>query len=66
MATRRELVGDAPTARSVVASDPNVKIVQVHSADMVTVEASDAAADELKQRLTGTHYVEPEIRRGLQ
>ena len=63
--TRRELLGEAPSARAVVTSDPSVKIVQIHSADMVTIDATDAAADELKQKVAATHYVEPEIRRDL-
>jgi hypothetical protein len=33
---------------------------------MVTVETTAEIADELRQKLTATHFVEPEVRRGLQ
>jgi hypothetical protein len=42
-----------------------VSVAQVHSDDMVTVDATEAGADELRAALATEYHVEPEIRRGL-
>ena len=44
---------------------PDVSVEQVHSADMVTVEASEATAQKLKDAIGDDFFVEPEIRRSL-
>jgi hypothetical protein len=63
--TRRNLRGSVPSAHDVVAADPRVKILNSNDPQMVTVEANEEAADELQAKLKETHFVEPEIRRGL-
>ncbi|WP_283817763.1 hypothetical protein [Bradyrhizobium liaoningense] len=42
-----------------------MSVEQVHSTDMVTVEASEASAEKLKDAIGDDFYVEPEIRRSL-
>jgi hypothetical protein len=44
---------------------PDVSVAQVHSDDMVTVEASDTAAQRLKAGIGADYHVEPEIHRSL-
>jgi len=63
--TRRNLRGSTPSAQDAVAADPRIKVVNSDDPEMVTVEASEDAADELRAKLEKTHFVEPEIRRGL-
>jgi len=40
-------------------------VAQVHSVDMVTVDATEAGANELRTALAAQYHVEPEIQRGL-
>jgi hypothetical protein len=61
----RRRCGGFETTAAALAGDSSVEIVQTHSPDMVTVEATNAAAGALRRRLIGTYYVEPEVRRGL-
>lgn len=63
--TRRNLRGSVPSAHDAVAADPRIKVVNSHDPQMVTVEANEDLADELRAKLKDTHFVEPEIRRGL-
>jgi hypothetical protein len=62
---RRDKRENAKPARDVVQQFPDVSIAQVHSDEMVTVEASDAAAEKLKDKIGADYYVEPEVRRSL-
>jgi hypothetical protein len=49
----------------VVKDFAGVTIAQIHSPEMVTVDASEAAIDRLRQQIGATYHVENEIRRGL-
>ena len=66
--TRRDAraQGGTPTALDVASSQPGMKVVAYSDPHMVTVETTAEIADELRQKLTATHFVEPEVRRGLQ
>jgi len=63
--TRRNARGSVPSARDAVAADSRIKLVNSDDPQMVTVEANEDAIDELRGRLKNTHFVEPEMRRGL-
>lgn len=66
--TRREPIrkGDQPpTALSAVDSFPGIKVVGYADPNTVTIDTDDATAEKLRSALSGTHFVEPEIRRGL-
>jgi hypothetical protein len=63
--TRRADRGSTISARDAVASEPGVKLLTSNDPHMVTIEASEHAAEDLKAKLGDTHFVEPEIRRGL-
>jgi hypothetical protein len=62
---RRERRENAKPALDVIRQFPDVSIAQIHSDDMVTVEATDAAAQKLKDRIGADYHVEPEIHRSL-
>jgi hypothetical protein len=62
---RRERRENAKPTLDVVRQFPDVSVTQVHSDDMVTVEATDAAAQKLKDGIGADYYVEPEIHRSL-
>lgn len=67
--TRRELIrqGNEPTtALSAVSSFPGVKVIAYADPNTVTIETDEETAGKLRQALSGTCYVEPEIHRGLQ
>ncbi len=67
--TRRELIrqGDEPaTALSAVSSFPGVKVVAYADPNTVTIETDEQTAEKLRDALSGSYYVEPEIHRGLQ
>jgi hypothetical protein len=64
--TRRDARSpDGLTALDAVSSDPDVTIVSSGDPHMVTVETSTESADRLRDKLASTHFIEPEIRRGL-
>jgi hypothetical protein len=63
--TRRSARGSAVPARDAVASEPGVTLLSSNDPQMVTIEASEQAANALREKLKDTHFVEPEIRRGL-
>jgi len=63
--TRRAERGSATSAHDAVANQPGVALVNSNDPEMVTIEASEDAASRLKEKLKDTHFVEPEIRRGL-
>jgi hypothetical protein len=67
--TRRDarLGGDAaPTAREAMSNEPGVTVLPSPDPHMVTIEASAETADRLRRRLDATHFIEPEIHRGLE
>jgi hypothetical protein len=55
----------AETALDVVSADPNVRVIGYANPNTVTIETMPETADALRKKLAGTHFVEPEIRRGL-
>jgi len=66
VSTRRDLVKPVPSALSAVSSAGAIKIVNSSDPNMITIETSPEQAQELRQKLSDTHYVEPELVRGLQ
>lgn len=67
LVTKRRTVpeGEAPSALGALSEEPDVKIVASSNPDMVTIEADDQTANRLRQKLEATHFIEPEVRRGL-
>jgi hypothetical protein len=63
--TRRDQRGSANTAADVVTAEPGVTVINSENPHMVTIDTSKDVADRLRQKLQGTHFVEPEIRRSL-
>jgi len=63
--THRAARASAISARDALAAEPDVTVVSSNDPHMVTIEASEAAARDLQAKLKDTHFVEPEIRRGL-
>jgi hypothetical protein len=63
--TRRAERGKAPSAREAVMAEPGIKLLSSNDPQMVTIEASEDDANRLQAKLKNTHFVEPEIRRGL-
>jgi hypothetical protein len=63
--TRRSKRDSAKPAVDVVSAEPGVTLLNSTDPHMVTIEASEAEANRLQAKLHDTHYVEPEIRRGL-
>jgi hypothetical protein len=63
--TRRTERDAAMSARDAVMAEPGVKLVSSNDPNMVTIEAGEDAASRLRTKLQGSHFVEPEIRRGL-
>jgi hypothetical protein len=57
--------GRAATALDVVSGHPAVTVVGASNPRVVTIETDAATAEQLKRDLADTHFVEPEIRRGL-
>lgn len=64
--TRRALRGSVPSAAEALKAEPGVRLVNAEDPDLVTMEATAAAADRLRAKLRDTHFVEPEIRRSLE
>ena len=60
-----ELEGEAQPACDAVAAEPGIKLVNADNPHMVTIDASEEAADRLRGKIGETHFVEPEIRRSL-
>jgi hypothetical protein len=63
--THRAARVSAISARAAMAAEPDVTVVNSNDPHMVTIEASEDAARQLQSKLKDTHFVEPEIRRGL-
>jgi hypothetical protein len=57
--------GSAPSALDAVSHEADVKVVSSSNPDMVTIDTDDNTAARLRQKLESTHFVEPEVRRGL-
>ena len=53
------------TTLDVVSADPNIRVVGYVDPNTVTIEAVPESADALRKKLQGTHFVEAEVRRGL-
>ena len=68
MTTRREarVGGATPTALEAAVSEPGVSVLQSSDPHMVTIDTSAETAERLSQKFGATHFLEPEIRRGLQ
>jgi hypothetical protein len=64
--TRRSDRDTAMSAADAVKNQPGITPVQTTDPQMVTIEATEDAANRLRQKLQATHYVEPEIHRSLQ
>jgi len=62
---RRNVPQSSISALDAVTAEPGVKVLNSTNPEMVTIEASEEAADQLRTRLKGSHYVEPEFRRSL-
>jgi len=65
VSTRRGVRGEAQPACDAVAAEPGVTVVNADNPHMVTIDASEEAADRLRGKIGETHFVEPEIRRSL-
>ena len=63
--TQRAERGSAASARDAVAAEPGIKLLSSNDPQMVTIEATEDAANRLREKLKHTHFVEPEIRRSL-
>ena len=63
--TRRNLRTSAATALQAVTGQPGVTVVDSNDPHMVTIEATEQDAGSLREKLKGTHFVEPEFRRSL-
>jgi hypothetical protein len=63
--TRRSERGTAMSAAEAVKGEPGVTPVETSNPQMITIEASEEAADRLRHKLRDTHYVELETRRKL-
>jgi hypothetical protein len=64
--TRRAERGKAASALDAVSAEPGVTLLNSSDPESVTIEATDDTASRLRSRLSGTHFVEPEIRRSLE
>jgi hypothetical protein len=63
--THRAIRSEALTACDAVKNEPGITLLSANDPESVTIEASEDAADRLRTKLRDTHFVEPEIRRGL-
>ena len=54
------------SAFDAVSSEPGVTVVSAANPRTVTIDAAANVADRLRKKLAKTHFVEPEIRRGLE
>jgi hypothetical protein len=63
--TRRAERGSVMSARDAVEGEPGITVLHADNPDVVTIEASEEAAQRLRDTLRETHFVEPEVRRKL-
>jgi hypothetical protein len=54
------------TPEDILNAEPGVTTIQADNPRMITIDASEDAADRLRLKLRDTHFVEPEVRRSLQ
>ena len=68
VATRREVNADdqVQSAHEIVSSEPGVTVLSSSDPHVVTIETSQETADKLRDKLVKTHFVEPEVKRGLE
>jgi len=64
--TRRSERDSAISALDAVKDEPGITAVNTGDPQMVTIEATEDAANKLRLKLRDTHFVEPETRRSLQ
>ena len=68
LTTRREVIrqcGEPSTALAALGAFPQIKVVGYTDPNMVTIDTDEETAGKLRSVLSATHFVEPEIRRGL-
>jgi hypothetical protein len=63
--TRRAERESTISAKDAVMDEPGITPVDTTDPQMVTIEATEEAANRLRLKLRDTHFVEPEIRRSL-
>ncbi len=63
--TRRAERDSTISAADAVTGEPGITPVDMTDPHMVTVEATEEAANRLRLKLRDTHFVEPEIRHSL-
>lgn len=63
--TRRSERGSTLSAQDAVKTEPGITLLNASDPQLVTIEATEDAAERLRAKLSGTHFVEPEIRRSL-
>lgn len=63
--TRRNGGPAAPSARAVLGEEPDVRVIDDSDPHLVSIETTPERAAALQRKLSATHIVEPEIRRGL-
>lgn len=65
VSTRRAKLGEAPSAKDAVSDEPGVKLLAADNPNVVTIEASEDAVKQLREKLRETHFVEPVVQRSL-
>ncbi len=63
--TRRAKRGTSLSAREAVLTAPGITVMNDSDPHMVTIEATEEAAEQLRAKLKDTHFVEPEVRRSV-
>lgn len=63
--TRRAERASSLTAREAALSVPGITMLNDTDPHMVTIEATEEAAEKLRDKFKDTHFVEPEMRRSL-
>jgi len=63
--TRRALRGSVASAYDAVRNAAGVAVIDARDPEMVLIESSEQTASALKQKLAGSHFVDPETRHGL-
>jgi hypothetical protein len=63
--TRRDQRANAKPAYDAVKDFVGVEVTQIHSPEMVTIDANEDVVTKLRSAIASTYHIEPEIRRGL-
>lgn len=63
--TRRGRRNVAMSALEVVTGEPGITAINATDPHMITIEASDEVANQLRTKLADSHFVEPEVHRSL-